>query len=115
MKPILMSMLAVTLAAVATGAAARGQAEAVLAAPVGKPVNTLIESERWKCADTACVGGLNVVGRRLDGPLSLKVCREVALRAGPVRELRNGAAVMSPATLAKCNEGIEQPTQVAGR
>ena len=116
MNPMIRYAPVLALAALfaAGGALARDRAEVVLTAPAPKPVNTLIESERWRCDGAACTGAINVLPGRLDGPLALSVCRQIARKAGRVEAMTMGGAALSPASLAKCNEGMEAaPTLVA--
>jgi hypothetical protein len=114
MKLELLSLAALAaLSLSAPGAAlARGQAEATLARPIAA-ARPLIEAERWRCVDAACRGPVNLITGRLDGPLALSVCRDLARKAGPVRELRMGEATMPAQMLAECNAGAEPPTLIA--
>ena len=119
MNPIKFAPVALALAVLwAGGAQARGRAEAALGAPTGRPVNTLIESERWRCDGAACRGPINVLpgAAALNGPLGVSVCRQIAQRSGRVEAMRMGGAVMSPAALALCNgDAALATTRIASR
>ena len=109
MNPMTICASAVALATLftASGAIARDRAEVVLSTPATKPMNALIEAERWRCDGAACSGAINVLPGRLDGPLAISVCRQIARKAGRVQAMTMAGAALSPASLAKCNEGTE--------
>jgi hypothetical protein len=112
----LAAMAALSFAVAAPGAAmARGQAEAILAQPASAVARPMIEAERWRCRGAACRGPVNLITGRLDGPLALSICRDLVRKAGPVRELRLGAAVMPARLLAECNAGAGDARTVLAR
>ena len=92
------SLTALALAAPAFAAADASQA--VLAAPVARPVSLIIDGRQWTCADTKCFAPASDVAE--SQPIG-RECMRAAAQLGAFASYQTGSKTLSAEKLAACN------------
>ena len=85
----------------ASTASADSPAVATLQQPVAKPIQFVSNAAIWDCEGTTCTAA-----NAQDMYFGASECHEVAKRAGPVGEFKNGVKTLQQTSLDRCNAGL---------